>query len=37
MGHVEVEIAELAGRGERVVSCQPVGGQLEATYLELTQ
>ncbi|MCU1600208.1 MAG: putative transporter system, ATP-binding protein [Frankiales bacterium] len=30
-------IAELVGKGVRLVSCQPVGGQLEATYLELTQ
>jgi ABC-2 type transport system ATP-binding protein len=30
-------LAELVGSGVRVVSCQPVGGQLEATYLELTQ
>jgi ABC-2 type transport system ATP-binding protein len=30
-------LAELIGKGVRVVSCQPVGGQLEATYLELTQ
>jgi ABC-2 type transport system ATP-binding protein len=30
-------LAELIGKGVRVVACQPVGGQLEATYLELTQ
>jgi ABC-2 type transport system ATP-binding protein len=30
-------LATLVGKGVRVVSCQPVGGQLEATYLELTQ
>ncbi|MDX6215087.1 MAG: type transport system ATP-binding protein [Frankiales bacterium] len=30
-------LAMLVGKGVRVVSCQPVGGQLEATYLELTQ
>ena len=30
-------LADLIGKGVRVVSCQPVGGQLEAAYLELTQ
>jgi ABC-2 type transport system ATP-binding protein len=30
-------LAALVGKGVRVVSCQPVGGQLEATYLELTR
>ncbi|MFN2537072.1 MAG: ABC transporter ATP-binding protein [Mycobacteriales bacterium] len=30
-------LAALIGKGVRVVSCQPVGGQLEAAYLELTQ
>jgi ABC-2 type transport system ATP-binding protein len=30
-------LADLVRKGVRVVSCQPVGGALEATYRELTQ
>ena len=30
-------LAGLVRKGCAVVSCQPLGGQLEATYLELTQ
>jgi ABC-2 type transport system ATP-binding protein len=30
-------LAKLVRKKVRVVSCQPLGGQLEATYLELTQ
>jgi ABC-2 type transport system ATP-binding protein len=30
-------VSALVGKGVRLVSCQPLGGQLEATYLELVQ